>query len=155
MENKSNSFNKQLISNDEFLSELTTNQSTSFKQNFSKLINNINIESYTGKEAIITFDFVFNENLSNPINKTHGGSIAILIDNITSIIILHFTKIHYSLKDFSISYINQIELNQNVNVIIKCYKLGNVTLFADVELHQKNKLCVSSTLIKNKIEAKF
>ena len=155
MEKTSNIINNKIISKEEFQSEFINNQSSFFNHYYIKLIDNIIIESYTPKESIVTFDIKFDENSSNPMNITHGGTIAILIHNMTSIFIYNFTKKLYSLKDLSINYMQQVELNLNVKVIMKFYKLGDSTIFANVEIYQKNKLCVTSVLIKNKIEAKF
>ena len=73
----------------------------------------------------------------NYFNIVHGGSIAILFENIVHMLLFHLTKNIYNTKDINILYKRQVSLNIEYELEIKIEKIKYKTVFIHCRLYKK------------------
>ena len=107
---------------------------------FKDSIKNITINKEKDDPIFIFINLIFNKNTANYFNIVHGGSIAILFENIVHMILFHLTKNIYSTKDINILYKRQVLLNTEYIMEIKVEKIKYKTVFIHCRLYkQQNK----------------
>ena len=85
----------------------------------------------------IFINIIFNKNTANYFNIVHGGSIAILFENIVHMLLFHLTKNIYNTKDINILYKRQVSLNIEYELEIKIEKIKYKTVFIHCRLYKK------------------
>ena len=107
---------------------------------FKDSIKNISINKEKDDPIFIIINLIFNKNTANYFNIVHGGSIAILFENIVHMILFHLTKNIYNTKDINILYKRQVLLNTEYIMEIKVEKIKYKTVFIHCRLYkQQNK----------------
>jgi len=117
---------------------LYSNISSNFFINlFKDSIKNITINKEKDDPIFIFINIIFNKNTANYFNIVHGGSIAILFENIVHMILFHLTKNSYNAKDINILYKRQVLLNIEYTLEIKIEKIKYKTIFIHCSLYKK------------------
>ena len=104
---------------------------------FKNDIKNIIINKEKDDPIFICVNIIFNKNTANYFNIVHGGSIAILFENIVHMILFHLTKNIYNTKDINILYKRQVLLNIEYELEIKIEKIKYKTVFIHCRLYKK------------------
>ena len=112
-----------------------------FKDSIKKIIIRNNKED----PCFIYINIIFNNNTANYFNIVHGGSIALLFENITHMILFYLTKNIYNTKDINIIYKRQVLLNIEYTLKIKIEKIKYKTLFIHFNLYKTNNINEEST----------
>ena len=73
-----------------------------FNNLFKESIKNIIINKEKEDPVFIFINIIFNKNTSNYFDIVHGGSIALLFENISHVILFYLTKKIYNTKDINI-----------------------------------------------------
>ena len=115
-----------------------------FKDLFKNCINKIIIKNEKDDPCYILINIIFDKNTANYFNIVHGGSIALLFENIIHMILFYLTKNIYNTKDINIIYKRQILLNIEYTLKIKIEKIKYKTLFIHCNLY-KTKLINEET----------
>ena len=111
-----------------------------FNNLFKDSIKNILINKEKEDPIYIFINIIFNKNTSNYFNIVHGGSIALLFENIVHMILFYLTKKIYNTKDINILYKRQVLLNEEYTLKVKIEKLKYKTVFIHCNLYKnKNK----------------
>ena len=95
----------------------------------------INLIFYKGKINRIN---IFNKNTANYFNIVHGGSIGLLFENITHMLLFYLTKNTYNTKDINILYKRQVLLNIEYTLQIKFEKIKFKTVFIHCNLYKES-----------------
>ena len=111
---------------------------------FKDSIKNIIINKEKDDPIYLFVNIIFNKNTSNYFNIVHGGSIALLFENIVHMFLFYLTKNIYNTKDINILYKRQVLLNEEYTLKIKIEKLKYKTVFIHCNLY-KNKNNEEST----------
>ena len=109
-----------------------------FKDLFKNCINKIVIKNEKDDPCYIFINIIFDKNTANYFNIVHGGSIALLFENIIHMILFYLTKNIYNTKDINIIYKRQILLNIEYTLKIKIEKIKYKTLFIHCNLYKTN-----------------
>jgi hypothetical protein len=105
-----------------------------FNQLFKEAINKIIIKNEKEDPCYIFIDIIFNHNTANYFNIVHGGSVALLFENIIHMILFYLTKNIYNTKDINIIYKRQVLLNVEYTLKIKIEKIKYKTIFIHCNL---------------------
>ena len=108
-----------------------------FNNLFKDSIKNIIINKEKEDPVFIFINIIFNKNTSNYFDIVHGGSIALLIENISHVILFYLTKKIYNTKDINILYKRQVLLNIEYILKVKIEKLKYKTVFIHCNLYKK------------------
>ena len=111
-----------------------------FKDSIKKIL----IKKEKEDPIFIFVNIIFNKNTANYFNIVHGGSIALLFENIVHMLLFHLTKSIYNTKDINILYKRQVLLNIEYTLEIKLEKIKYKTVFIHCNLY-KNKEKEEST----------
>ena len=111
-----------------------------FKDSIKKIL----IKKEKEDPIFIFVNIIFNKNTANYFNIVHGGSIALLFENIVHMLLFHLTKSIYNTKDINILYKRQVLLNIEYSLEIKIEKIKYKTVFIHCNLY-KNKEKEEST----------
>ena len=111
-----------------------------FKDSIKKIL----IKKEKEDPIFIFVNIIFNKNTANYFNIVHGGSIALLFENIVHMLLFHLTKNIYNTKDINILYKRQVLLNIEYTLEIKIEKIKYKTVFIHCNLY-KNKEKEEST----------
>ena len=109
-----------------------------FNSLFKETINKIIIKNNKEAPCYIYINIIFNKNTANYFNIVHGGSIALLFENITHMILFYLTKNTYNTKDINIIYKRQVLLNIEYTLKLKIEKIKFKTLFIHCNLYKTN-----------------
>ena len=109
-----------------------------FNSLFKETINKIIIKTNKEDPCYIYINIIFNKNTANYFNIVHGGSIALLFENITHMILFYLTKNTYNTKDINITYKRQVLLNIEYTLKLKIEKIKFKTLFIHCNLYKTN-----------------
>ena len=109
-----------------------------FNSLFKETINKIIIKNKKEDPCYIYINIIFNKNTANYFNIVHGGSIALLFENITHMILFYLTKNTYNTKDINITYKRQVLLNIEYTLKLKIEKIKFKTLFIHCNLYKTN-----------------
>ena len=109
-----------------------------FDNLFKGAISKIIIKNKKEDLVYIYLNIIFNSNTANYFNIVHGGSLAMLFENIIHMILFYLTKNIYNSKDINIIYKRQVLLNIEYTLKIKIEKIKFKTLFIHCNLY-KNK----------------
>ena len=121
------------------LFNVCSNISSGFFNNlFKDSIKNIIIKKENEDPIFIFISIIFNKNTANYFNIVHGGSIAILFENIVHMILFYLTKNVYNTQDINIIYKRQVLLNVEYNLQIKIEKIKFKTVFIHCNLIKKS-----------------
>ena len=136
MEEKQN-IKEELLDINKFF-QLYSNVASAFFINlFKDTIKSIIINKEKNDPIFIFINIIFNKNTANYFNIVHGGSIAILFENIVHTILFHLTKNIYNTKDINILYKRQVSLNIEYELEIKIEKIKYKTVFIHCRLYKK------------------
>ena len=131
---------EELIDINKFFNLYSNISSNFFINLFKDSIKNITINKEKDDPIFIFINLIFNKNTANYFNIVHGGSIAILFENIVHMILFHLTKNIYNTKDINILYKRQVLLNTEYIMEIKVEKIKYKTVFIHCRLYkQQNK----------------
>jgi acyl-coenzyme A thioesterase PaaI-like protein len=127
-----------------------------FNKIFSNYFTKIEEERIDDKNGTMIFHLQFDEKSANGLSIVHGGALATIIENLANVSLSYFVNTNYKTLDISINYKNQLGLNQNVQVYVKCSKMGYTTTFIEVEVKKEGEVCTQASIIKTKLnETKF
>ena len=104
---------------------------------FKNDIKNIIINKEKDDPIFICVNIIFNKNTANYFNIVHGGSIALLFENIVHMLLFHLTNNIYNTKDINILYKRQVLLNIEYIFQIKIEKIKFKTVFIHCNLYKK------------------
>ena len=104
-----------------------------FKDSIKKIL----IKKEKEDPIFIFVNIIFNKNTANYFNIVHGGSIALLFENIVHMLLFHLTKSIYNTKDINILYKRQVLLNIEYELEIKIEKIKYKTIFIHCSLYKK------------------
>ena len=105
-----------------------------FKDSISKII----IKNEKEDPCFIYINLIFKANTANYFNIVHGGSVALLFENVTRMILFYLTKNTYSTKDINIIYKRQVLLNIEYTLKIKIEKIKYKTVFIHCNIYKTN-----------------
>ncbi len=143
----------EVLNLDQFKKDYFDMLSPYFKNIFSNYFRNIKFVKVNNQNAIFYFDLVIDERCANPLNIVHGGALATLIENLSTVSLFYLCKIVYKTIDISINYKNQVPLNKPIIIVVNCQKAGANTSFVEVEIMgNEGEVSTHSSLIKNKKE---
>ena len=108
-----------------------------FNNLFKESIKNIIINKEKEDPVFIFINIIFNKNTSNYFDIVHGGSIALLFENISHVILFYLTKKTYNTKDINILYKRQVLLNIEYILKVKIEKIKYKTVFIHCNLYKK------------------
>ena len=109
-----------------------------FDNLFKGSINKIIIKNKKEDLVYIYLNIIFNSNTANYFNIVHGGSLAMLFENIIHMILFYLTKNIYNSKDINIIYKRQLLLNIEYTLKVKIEKIKYKTLFIHCNLYKTN-----------------
>ena len=109
-----------------------------FKNLFKDSINKIIIKNEKGNPCFIYINLIFKGNTANYFNIVHGGSVALLFENVTHMILFYLTKNTYNTKDINIIYKRKVLLNSEYTLKIKIEKIKYKTVFIHCNLYKSN-----------------
>ena len=112
-----------------------------FKDSIKKII----IKNEKDDPCFIYINLIFRANTANYFNIVHGGSVALLFENVTHMILFYLTKNTYNTKDINIIYKRQVLLNIEYTLIIKIEKIKYKTVFIHCNLYKINPYYEEST----------
>ena len=139
MESEGNN-QKEFVDINKFFDINSSISSDFFNNLFKDSIKNILINKEKEDPIYIFINIIFNKNTSNYFNIVHGGSIALLFENIVHMILFYLTKNIYNTKDINILYKRQVLLNEEYTLKVKIEKLKYKTVFIHCNLYKnKNK----------------
>ena len=115
-----------------------------FQNLFKEYIHGINIQKNNNEIIYAYIDIIFSENTSNYFNIVHGGSVALLFENISHMILFYITKENYDTKDINIIYKRQILLNVKYTLKVKIEKIKYKTVFIHCNLFQTQNKFIES-----------
>ena len=127
---------EELIDINKFFNLYSNISSNFFINLFKDSIKNITINKEKDDPIFIFINIIFNKNTANYFNIVHGGSIAILFENIVHMILFHLTKNSYNTKDINILYKRQVLLNIEYILEIKIEKIKYKTVFIHYNLYK-------------------
>ena len=117
---------------------ISSNVSSDFFNNlFKDSIKTIIIKKEKEDPFFIFINLIFNKNTANYFNIVHGGSIGLLFENITHMLLFYLTKNTYNTKDINILYKRQVLLNIEYTLQIKFEKIKFKTVFIHCNLYKK------------------
>ena len=128
---------KDSIDINKFLNINSSISSDFFNNLFKDSIKNIIINKEKEDPVFIFINIIFNKNTSNYFDIVHGGSIALLFENISHVILFYLTKKTYNTKDINILYKRQVLLNIEYILKVKIEKLKYKTVFIHCNLYKK------------------
>ena len=128
---------EELIDINKFFNLYSNISSNFFINLFKDSIKNITINKEKDDPIFIFINIIFNKNTANYFNIVHGGSIAILFENIVHMLLFHLTKNIYNTKDINILYKRQVSLNIEYELEIKIEKIKYKTVFIHCRLYKK------------------
>ena len=128
---------KDSIDINKFLNINSSISSDFFNNLFKDSIKNIIINKEKEDPVFIFINIIFNKNTSNYFDIVHGGSIALLFENISHVILFYLTKKIYNTKDINILYKRQVLLNIEYILKVKIEKLKYKTVFIHCNLYKK------------------
>ena len=119
--------------------KINSNISSDFFLNlFKDSIKNIIINKEKEDPIFIFINLIiFNKNTANYFDIVHGGSIALLFENIVHMLLFHLTKNMYNTKDINILYKRQVLLNVEYTLKVKIEKIKYKTVFIHCNLYKK------------------
>ena len=119
--------------------KISSNVSSDFFNNlFKDSIKTIIIKKEKEDPFFIFINLIFNKNTANYFNIVHGGSIGLLFENITHILLFYLTKNTYNTKDINILYKRQVLLNIEYTLQIKFEKIKFKTVFIHCNLYKES-----------------
>ena len=119
--------------------KISSNISSDFFNNlFKDSIKTIIIKKEKEDPFFIFINLIFNKNTANYFNIVHGGSIGLLFENITHILLFYLTKNTYNTKDINILYKRQVLLNIEYTLQIKFEKIKFKTVFIHCNLYKES-----------------
>ena len=110
-----------------------------FNNLFKEAINKIIIKNEKEDSCYIIINIIFNQNTANYFNIVHGGSVALLYENIVHMILFYLTKNTYNTKDINIIYKRQVLLNVEYTLKIKIEKIKYKTIFIHCNLFKSKQ----------------
>ena len=110
-----------------------------FNNLFKEAINKIIIKNEKEDPCYIFINIIFNQNTANYFNIVHGGSVALLYENIVHMILFYLTKNTYNTKDINIIYKRQVLLNVEYTLKIKIEKIKYKTIFIHCNLFKSKQ----------------
>lgn len=117
-----------------------------------KIIQSIDKKWNNNDIIVFYFDIIFDEKCANFLNIVHGGSIAILCDNVTNMCLYEVAKSNYKTLDINLSYKYQTLLNVKYKLEIRIEKIKYKTVFVSCAIKDNtNKEYVSVNIIKSLI----
>ena len=128
---------KDSIDINKFLNINSSISSDFFYNLFKDSIKNIIINKEKEDPVFVFINIIFNKNTSNYFDIVHGGSIALLFENISHVILFYLTKKTYNTKDINILYKRQVLLNIEYILKVKIEKLKYKTVFIHCNLYKK------------------
>ena len=135
---------EEFIDINKFFNTYSNVSSEFFISLFKDSIKKILIKKEKEDPIFIFVNIIFNKNTANYFNIVHGGSIALLFENIVHMLLFHLTKSIYNTKDINILYKRQVLLNIEYTLEIKIEKIKYKTVFIHCNLY-KNKEKEEST----------
>ena len=135
---------EEFIDINKFFNTYSNVSSEFFINLFKDSIKKILIKKEKEDPIFIFVNIIFNKNTANYFNIVHGGSIALLFENIVHMLLFHLTKSIYNTKDINILYKRQVLLNIEYTLEIKIEKIKYKTVFIHCNLY-KNKEKEEST----------
>ena len=135
---------EEFIDINKFFNTYSNVSSEFFINLFKDSIKKILIKKEKEDPIFIFVNIIFNKNTANYFNIVHGGSIALLFENIVHMLLFHLTKNIYNTKDINILYKRQVLLNIEYTLEIKIEKIKYKTVFIHCNLY-KNKEKEEST----------
>ena len=135
---------EEFIDINKFFNTYSNVSSEFFINLFKDSIKKILIKKEKEDPIFIFVNIIFNKNTANYFNIVHGGSIALLFENIVHMLLFHLTKSTYNTKDINILYKRQVLLNIEYTLEIKIEKIKYKTVFIHCNLY-KNKEKEEST----------
>ena len=119
--------------------KISSNVSSDFFNNlFKDSIKTIIIKKEKEDPFFIFINLIFNKNTANYFNIVHGGSIGLLFENITHMLLFYLTKNTYNTKDINILYKRQVLLNIEYTLQIKFEKIKFKTVFIHCNLYKES-----------------
>lgn len=126
-----------------------------FNNIFSSYFTKVSILRKNNQDGILVFELIIDEKCANPLQIVHGGALATLIENLSSVSLFYLCKMRYRTLDISINYKNQVPLDKPMLVVVNCQKVGSNTSFVEVEVKDElENICTQASLIKSKIGVK-
>ena len=117
---------------------ISSNVSSDFFNNlFKDSIKAIIIKKEKEDPFFVFINLIFNKNTANYFNIVHGGSIGLLFENITHMLLFYLTKNIYNTKDINLLYKRQVLLNIEYTLQIKFEKIKFKTVFIHCNLYKK------------------
>ena len=130
-----------------------------FNNLFKESINKIIIKNEKKEPCFIYINLIFNSNTANYFNIVHGGSVALLFENIIHMILFYLTKNIYNTKDINIIYKRQVLLNIEYTLKVKIEKIKYKTLFINCNLYKTQSNNEESTecniIVEKEIKSKI
>ena len=118
---------------------ISSNVSSDFFNNlFKDSIKTIIIKKEKEDPFFIFINLIFIINTANYFNIVHGGSIGLLFENITHMLLFYLTKNTYNTKDINILYKRQVLLNIEYTLQIKFEKIKFKTVFIHCNLYKES-----------------
>ena len=107
-----------------------------FNNLFKECIKKIIVRNEKEDPCYIYIDIIFNKDTANYFNIVHGGSIALLFENVIHMILFFLTKNIYNTKDINIIYKRQVLLNVEYSLKVKIEKIKYKTVFIHCNLYK-------------------
>ena len=129
---------EEFIDINKFFNTYSNVSSEFFINLFKDSIKKILIKKEKEDPIFIFVNIIFNKNTANYFNIVHGGSIALLFENIVHMLLFHLTKSTYNTKDINILYKRQVLLNIEYTLQIKFEKIKFKTVFIHCNLYKES-----------------
>ena len=129
---------EEFIDINKFFNTYSNVSSEFFINLFKDSIKKILIKKEKEDPIFIFVNIIFNKNTANYFNIVHGGSIALLFENIVHMLLFHLTKSIYNTKDINILYKRQVLLNIEYTLQIKFEKIKFKTVFIHCNLYKES-----------------
>lgn len=128
-----------------------------FNETFAETITSIAVQHISDRSDLFIANAILNEKCANLFKIAHGGALTTLIENLSDVSLRYFKNINSRTTDININFLKQTELNKNIRIKLTSEKMGYVTFYVEVQIHdEKDELCCQASIIKTKVNnAKF
>jgi acyl-coenzyme A thioesterase PaaI-like protein len=126
-----------------------------FNQKFNTYLKEVKFISKDDKEASISYTAVVDKICTNPLGYVHGGATALLIESLSNSFLGFLNTERFRTLDLTINYKYPLKINEPMIITIRCQRYDRPTCFIQVGIAQEQEICVSASLIKTYLKAKF
>jgi uncharacterized protein (TIGR00369 family) len=96
------------------------------------------------EEGALVAEFVVRPEMTNPLGILHGGSIALIMDDMIGATVYTLpTEVHFVSTNLNVSYLNAARLNEKIIAKTSIVKKGKTFIFAECEIYNSRNSLIA------------